>query len=413
MDKSDSRRKLTPGGIGTPLSCALVVVMTMVTIGCSSSRAHRGAEIEALSGGADVPEDALLDVQILVFDPDLPEDEGDLDDRVYPAIRKAEANYFPCQLRQTLASTGQWGAVEVAPRRSDAFELTVQGKIIRSDGEKLEVEIEAVDATGRRWLRRQYKIKTTEAQHEDTGRDPYQVAFNEIANDLVEMRAELTDKELRNIRTISELRFAENFAPDEFGGYLEEDGERLHIVRLPAREDPMMVLLAEVRGREAMFISTQSRHFESFCGQMAKPYTDWRRLAREEAIAYGKLRRGALLRKGAAIGLVGLTIFAGTTAPPGTLRNVAIIAGAAGSAATWASGMQKQTEADFHKDTLEELDRSFQGEVQPMVIEVEGRTVRLTGTVEEQYEKWRRLLAEIYRAETDVSRELDIRIEND
>jgi hypothetical protein len=48
-----------------------------------------------------------------------------------------------------------------------------------------------------------------------------------------------------------------------------------------------------------------------------------------------------------------------------------------------------------------------------MVIEVEGRTVKLTGTVEEQYEKWRRLLAELYRAESGISGDLDIRIEND
>ena len=72
---------------------------------------------------------------------------------------------------------------------------------------------------------------------------------------------------------------------------------------------------------------------------------------------------------------------------------------------------QKLTEANFHKDTLEELNRSFQTEVQPMVVAVEGRTVKLTGTVEEQYDEWRRLLRELYEAETDMSRDFEIRIQ--
>jgi len=34
------------------------------------------------------------------------------------------------------------------------------------------------------------------------------------------------------------------------------------------------------------------------------------------------------------------------------------------------------------------------------VVEVEGRTLKLTGTAEEQYREWRRLLAKIYAEET-------------
>jgi len=34
------------------------------------------------------------------------------------------------------------------------------------------------------------------------------------------------------------------------------------------------------------------------------------------------------------------------------------------------------------------------------VVEVEGRTLKLTGTAEEQYREWRRLLATIYAEET-------------
>ena len=36
----------------------------------------------------------------------------------------------------------------------------------------------------------------------------------------------------------------------------------------------------------------------------------------------------------------------------------------------------------------------------PVKVEVEGRTLKLTGTAEEQYREWRRLLATIYAEET-------------
>jgi len=36
------------------------------------------------------------------------------------------------------------------------------------------------------------------------------------------------------------------------------------------------------------------------------------------------------------------------------------------------------------------------------VIELEDRTVMLSGNVEEQYEQWRELLADIYRAEVGM-----------
>ena len=36
----------------------------------------------------------------------------------------------------------------------------------------------------------------------------------------------------------------------------------------------------------------------------------------------------------------------------------------------------------------------------PKVIELEDRSIMLTGTVEEQYEQWQDILMEIYRTET-------------
>ena len=43
-----------------------------------------------------------------------------------------------------------------------------------------------------------------------------------------------------------------------------------------------------------------------------------------------------------------------------------------------------------------------------MVVNVEGQARRLTGTAAAQYESWRKLLREIYEAETGFSEEIDV-----
>jgi hypothetical protein len=50
-------------------------------------------------------------------------------------------------------------------------------------------------------------------------------------------------------------------------------------------------------------------------------------------------------------------------------------------------------------ESLEELGQSLEDEVAPQVISLEDRTITLTGSVEEQYEQWREVLAELYSVE--------------
>jgi hypothetical protein len=405
--------RMRPGRRCTRTIRAFLVALSILAAGCTmAGRRPESGAANWRTGAAELPEHALLDVLILPFDPGLPEERESRDEDGglrYPPIRKAESNYFACLLRATLAASKQWGAVEIGPRASQALEVRITGRILRSDGDRLEVEIEAHDATDRRWLKKRYKWTTATTSYLQSGADPYQPLFTEIASDLAAARGRLTDAELADVRTIAELRFAREFSPESFRGYLEEDDGELRIVRLPARDDPMVPLLGEVRGREAMFIATQSGHYERFCGRTRKPYTEWRQLARDEAIAYRKLRRDAWIRRAASIGLIGLTVLAAMKAPSGA-REVAVVVGIAGTIGLWVSGSQKQTEADFRRDTLDELNRSFALEVEPMVVEMEGRTVKLTGTVEEQYAEWQRLLRELYEAEAGVPHELDVRI---
>jgi hypothetical protein len=61
-----------------------------------------------------------------------------------------------------------------------------------------------------------------------------------------------------------------------------------------------------------------------------------------------------------------------------------------------------RAEIKMHGESLQQLGSSFQNEVQPSVVDIEGRTLELKGSAEQQYEEWRRLLRELYENETGL-----------
>ena len=71
-------------------------------------------------------------------------------------------------------------------------------------------------------------------------------------------------------------------------------------------------------------------------------------------------------------------------------------------------GIQRSSEADQHVLAIGELSESFGAQAAPMVVSVEGQERRLTGTAQAQYESWRRLLKEIYQAETGFTQTVDV-----
>jgi hypothetical protein len=82
------------------------------------------------------------------------------------------------------------------------------------------------------------------------------------------------------------------------------------------------------------------------------------------------------------------------------IESAARTAGAIGGTAAVLSGLKKYSDAKVHAQALKELSETFQSEVQPQVVDVEGRTLRLTGTADEQYKEWRELLHQLSMEET-------------
>jgi hypothetical protein len=148
-----------------------------------------------------------------------------------------------------------------------------------------------------------------------------------------------------------------------------------------------------------MFVDVLNQHYAYFSHEMEDPYDSWRKFSYEELLALEEVRRKARTQKIlGAIAVLGAILVSPSSSAEAAIRDIALLGGMAAVQA----GFSTSKEAKIHKAALEELAASFDAEVEPMVVEVEGHTVRLTGSVEEQYVAWRRLLREIYGAETGL-----------
>ena len=391
-----------------PYNFFLVVLSLVVLSGCSTLGTHHdiSGPVPVSKSVSEIPENQLLDVWIEVFDPGvLPTDPEDASGLSLD-IRQAEARYLPEQLRATMEKTGYWGAVRLVPRGTEGGEVLVSGTILVSDGEQLELAINAQDATGRRWFKGVYKAEVPATIYQSGGPhgEPFQPLYNAIANDLAKFRGSLAAGDITTIRRVAELRFAADLAPDAFAGYLDhgESGEYT-INHLPSHDDPMYRRIQAIRERDFQLIDTLNGHFENFYREMDTPYTEWRRARSEEAAALREIEKDALKRK-----LLGVAAIAGAIAIEATgkgnsatgsvLRDTMVL----GGVYAIKTGFDKDSETEIHRDAIEELGHSFTSEAQPLVVEVEGRTHELTGSAEVQYTRWRGLLRQIYTAETGL-----------
>ena len=351
---------------------------------------------------AAVAEHQLLDVAVVVFDPGLDDYDEDDDEPIYPEVRKAESRFMPRLLSEAMQESGAWGAVRVVPDDTQITDLVVRGKILHSDGEELKLEITATDARGHIWLDNKYTGVSSQYAYRSTTRntyDPFQAVYNTIANDLLRQLQALPFKDRNNVRTVTELRFARDFSPTAFDGYLEQgrNGEYT-ILRLPAKNDPMLERVREIRERDRVYVDTLQGYYSYFDAQMETPYQEWRKESYYAAIELQRLKAEStrnLIAGGVAI-LAGIA--AASTGDSSTTRSAGSIA-VLGGGYLLKSGLEKRNESQIHIAELEELGMSLEAEITPQVIELEDRTVMLSGNVEQQYTQWRELLADIYRAE--------------
>lgn len=380
----------------------LLIVVTQLA-GCGTTTVKSTTYTPLTQETQIVPERELLDVGVIPFDPGL--DNAKDDDTLRPEVRTAESRYLATQLVNTLQNSGAWGPVRVLPSDTSVVDLYIRGTILHSDGERLELAITATDSSGRQWLDKTYEevasVYAYDRQRSKT-RDPFQGLYNRIANDLMEIRSGLPDGRAETLRTLSELRFAREFAPDAYDGYTREsrNGE-LEIIRLPAENDPILERIRRIRERDYLFVDTLQEHYDAFYRRMDNPYQSWRAESYQEVITTRQLKRQSTARMvGGIVAVAGGILAAGSS--DGSAQVGGIMAAGAGGMLI-KSSLEKRQEAQLHIEALAELGDSLEEAIEPHVIDLEDRTITLTGNAEAQYSQWKALLRDIYEADRGLS----------
>jgi hypothetical protein len=382
-----------------------VLLFAGALAGCSVGRTIDYEQTALVRAAGEVPDDERLDVGIILFDPGIaPGSQPDEKKLVFPEVRQAEARYMPYQLKTTLEASGEWGSVWVVPERSDAVDVTVWGRIDKSDGLDAVVRVGAWDATGREWFNKKYSTTVPEkaySRYREAGQDPYQSLYNDIANDLLAARQKLSRKDLATVRNVAELRYGAELVPAAFADFLEQDKAGIYRPRrLPAADDPMVGRILAVREREYALSDTLNEYYATLYYDLGKPYEEWRKMSREEMIRYQDLRRSAFIRGAAGVAaLLAAVLYESNGGTNGAVTMAGVYGGFEGIK----SALGKNAEANVSRDALKEAGAGFNAEAEPLVVEVEGQTRRLTGTAEARYKEWRQLLREIYAADTGIA----------
>ena len=386
---------------------SLLTLLLLATANFALSKTITYEKVPILRAQVELTEEQLLDVGILIFDANIPEEEREL---IFPEIRKAEARYIPYHLKTTLEDTGFWGGVWVLPETSEAMDLIVTGRIDTSNGLKVSVRIGAWDITGKEWMNKVIETtvpRSAYSKQRDYTQDPYQNLYNKIANELLKIKNSLSSAELKRISEIGDLRFAAELVPGVYRDYLEQDKQDIFFAkRLPSENDEIMTRIQNVKEREFVVVDTLNEYYAKLYQDISLPYENWRKISREEMLTYEDLKRSARKRKllGAAA-ILGAIAYEGDSQASSYAKQAALY----GGMQAVQSGFGMSSEAEIHKESLKEAGTSFDTQAKPLIIEIEGQTLRLTGTAKEKFLEWRKLLKQIYTEETgfNISENLD------
>ena len=376
--------------------------------GCGSSQVITHNAKPAVSA-TDIPEHTLLDVGVLLFDPGLPDTLKELEkSELSIDVRKAEARFIAYHIKNTLERTGNWAAVRVIPEDNQGTDVVVSGNILNSDGDTLEVSVDVNDNAGRHWFTKKYSDRASKFAYKDYasgGEDPFQDIYNQVANDMLEYRSKMAERDLVQLRQVTALKFAARLSPSAFSEYIEKDRRgQYKILTLPSPDDPKVARMNNIRDREYLFVDTLDEYYGRFYRDMSLPYNNWRQYTYEEAAAARQIKTQARNRMLAGAAMVVGGVLVDKNANSTATRVVGTGAAIAGVGA-FRSGLLRRRDAKIHEDTLKELNLSLESEVAPLVVEVDGRTTELRGSAEAQYAEWRRLLEEIHASETGLDEE--------
>ncbi|AFJ03695.1 hypothetical protein Q7C_2574 [Methylophaga frappieri] len=394
------------------LGVYLLISLHILT-GCAGS-AGRSGTVETgpqpASSYDKVDENRYLGVKpeviIPVFSPGLSDSEANYEEAgIWPELRRAEANRFAFQLKQALDNRDHFSAVRVTPNSSASGDLYLLGDIIESNGQRVAFRLTAVDASNRQWLSETFEHEVHEGFYKNprnTGQDPYQPVFDAAAEAVIEALLKQKQSYLTQLKSVSEMRFANSFSDAAFGEYLDTSGRYIDLQGLPSDADPMFERVKSIRVREQLFIDNLQSHYQQFSTKMDSSYLAWQQASATELALQKEAKRKSVWKMLGGVALVAAAVAAavsGSSVDQNIGRDVAVIAGGVGGALLISSGFKSREEAKFHQDALNELGESINLEMAPQVITYEEESVELSGDIEQQFQQWRAFLNRMYQLE--------------
>ena len=355
---------------------AATLVAFVVAATSPAALAQSGATLVAATSDG-----TALKVTIPVFDPGIPDDPSVFREmQVFPRIRQIEARLMPFLLRETLVESEQWGAVRVVTKPDAAAELQLYGTIVRSNGDWLDLRIRAVDATENVWFDKIFSSQASEesvTRQGDKGTPEFKAIYTEIAIELAALRERMGDAAVSSIKGTSLIRYASELAPTAFSGYLEQtDDGTLRLLRLPARNDPMLIRIETIRNTEFVITDTVDAKYREFKADLALTYRVWREYRRK----VGDYEAW----------------------------NVRFAEAKADNAerGSWESIKHQYDAYKYDRITAQEQDRlavAFNNEVAHTVDAMEIRVAELNDWVEKGSLEWHSLLEELFELETQMT----------
>ncbi|MCC5846481.1 MAG: hypothetical protein JJU29_00185 [Verrucomicrobia bacterium] len=343
-----------------------------------------------------------LNVGIEIFDPGNTNPAVLADQHSNAEIRKAETHFIPVHLKNTLDQSGYWGEVRVVPPEAKGMDVIVQGEILQSNGEQLAVRIQVHDSEGYNWFTRTYRDNAQQAAYQSATAgttDPFQHLYNAIANDMAAVRRRMDGYQVKTLRRTTEMLFAADLVPEAFGQYVRKTPEgKTEVIRLPAENDPTWLRVEQISARNEMFFDALHATYEPFYMRMWNSYLEWRRFNLVEQTAIRRARSDGIRQATAGIIMIAAAILLEVrdVDHSSTMRDVLII----GGTQVIINGVNISQRTELHEATLQELAESFGSEANTVTVQLEGQTVSLTGSVDEQMKQWRELLRKLHHAET-------------
>lgn len=314
-------------------------------------------------------------------------------------LRRVEAQLLTVAVRDALTAAQRWGPVRVLPEASQLAALTVTGEVRLSDGRQLVIALRAIDASHRVWLDQEFAAHAESSPanllaSEQAGGlsgssatrspghimadkpHPFAALFEDIEVALAQALEEVPVKHLERLGPISQLRYGAELAPDAFADYVRINDMGVELLRLPASDDPMLERIERIRRQEALFIDTVDEQYVDLQQQLLPTYALWLQSVREQAEYLEDYTQRAASRE---------------------------LRADAGSFAAMQQVYATYRSVRIQEQDLFDLATGFTNETESTVMQTDDRVVRLSGTLDHQYQQWRQLLAQIIRLERGLT----------